>query len=96
MTCINRLYTNMVFNQMPNHSLVLRLMPGRFRLEEVHAAFAQCERDLDTLFAECQFGGCGQEIGEAVQTIVKKQGKPTDEVISKLANKLVPEKDQGA
>ena len=33
---------------------------------------------------------------EAVQTIVRKQGKPTDEVISKLASKLVPEKDQGA
>ena len=36
----------------PDHALILRVVPARFGLEEVHAAFAQCDCDLDPLVSE--------------------------------------------
>ena len=36
----------------PDHALILRVVPSRFGLEEIHAAFAQRDGDLDPLVPE--------------------------------------------
>ena len=49
----------------PDHALILRVVPSRFGLEEIHAAFAQRDGDLDPLVPE-------DEIRRAVILYIEK------------------------
>ena len=50
--------------QTPDHALILRAVFRCFRLEEIDASLAECERYLDTFFAKCEMGRRWQEIGD--------------------------------
>ena len=46
----------------PDHALILRVVPARFGLEEIHAAFAQGDGDLDPLVPEDKILGAGKKV----------------------------------
>src|SRR5260221_10179677 len=46
----------------PDYALVLRVVPARFGLEEIHAAFAQRDGDLDPLVPEDEILGAGKKV----------------------------------
>src|SRR6185503_11442746 len=50
-----------------DHPLILRVVLARFVLEELHAALAQGNRDLDAFLPKHQILGSRQEIGNDLQ-----------------------------
>src|SRR6266702_5927670 len=46
----------------PDHALILRVVPARFGLEEIHTAFAQGDGDLDPLVPEDKILGSGKKV----------------------------------
>jgi hypothetical protein len=46
----------------PDHALILRVVPARFGLEEIHTAFAQGNGDLDPLVPEDQILRAGKKV----------------------------------
>src|SRR5437879_1782276 len=48
----SRMMLRVSVQEPPDHALILRVVPSRFGLEEIHAAFAQRDGDLDPLVPE--------------------------------------------
>jgi len=48
--------------QTPDHSLILRVVSTRLVLEELDAALAQCDRDLDPFIPKDQVLGARKEV----------------------------------
>jgi len=53
--------------QPPDHPLILRVVPARLVLEELDAALAQCDRDLDAFVPEDQVLGARKEVRNDLQ-----------------------------
>ena len=51
----------------PNHSLILRVVLPRLPLEEVNAALAQCDRNLDALIPEDEILRPRKEVATGLQ-----------------------------
>ena len=58
----SRVVLGICVEQPSNHSLVLRMVLARFGLEEIDAALAQSDRDLDALVAKGKILGRRKEV----------------------------------
>src|SRR5262245_5274341 len=58
----SRVVLGVCIQQPPDHPLVLCVVSARLVLEELDAALAQCDRDLDAFFAEDQVLRARKEI----------------------------------
>src|SRR5882724_12792075 len=58
----SRMMLRVSVQEPPDHALILRVVPSRFGLEEIHTAFAQRDGDLDPLVPEDQILGAGKKV----------------------------------